>query len=459
MNTRTATRTLRAAFFVFFSLLWAKGIAAEVKYPLKVSENGRYLIDARGTPFLMAGESPQAMMVNCSPEEAAMFFDNRRSHGFNTVWINLLCRKGTGGRADGSMYDGLAPFTAPDDLAMPNEAYFARCEQIMELAAKNDYLVLLDPCETIDHIKLMVDNGPDKCRAFGQYLGKRFKRFDNLIWMSGNDFQSWKDPASDRAALAVARGIRDEDPHHLQTVELNYLASTSRDDPAWEPLIGLSAAYIYYPPYVQILKDYNRRPAKPVFMVESDYEFERDSTPAVLRRIEYWSILSGATGQLYGNAYTWPFSAGWKDKLDTPGAVQFANVKKLFEPRPWHLLVPDQKHQAVTAGYGTFDGSETPGSAYGMTSDYIAAARTPDGRLIMAFLPTRRTVTVDMAQLRYAAFARWFDPSSGAYLAIDGSPLPNTGEHNFIPPGNNADGDGDWVLILETSHPGDADAR
>jgi hypothetical protein len=435
-------------------LLAASAGVAASRYPLRVSDNGRYLVDSDDKPFLIAGESPQAMMVNCSLDDAALFLANRRSHGFNTVWINLLCRKGTGGREDGSTYDGLRPFNTPGDLATPNEAYFLRCGQIMEIAEKDEFLVLLDPCETIDHLKLMVANGPDKCRAFGRYLGGRFKRFDNLIWMSGNDFQSWKEPKNDQAALAVAMGIRDQDQSHLQTVELNYLASTSRDDRAWDELIDLSGAYTYYHPYVQVLKDYNRGPAKPVFMVESDYEFERDSTPAVLRRIEYWSILSGATGQLYGNAFTWPFSAGWKDKLDTPGAVQFAYVKKLFEPRAWHLLVPDQKHEVITAGYGTFDSSETTGSAYGMTSDYVAAARTPDGNLVMAFVPTRRTLTVDMTKLRGPATAQWYDPSSGVYHPVESSPLPNTGPHSFIPPGNNADADGDWVLLLETDPPG-----
>lgn len=429
--------------------------SAETTYPLKVSDNGRYLVDAGGKPFLIAGESPQAMMVNCSTEEASLFFANRRSHGFNTVWINLLCRKGTGGREDGTTYDGLRPFDKQDDLATPNDAYFARCEQIMELAAKDEFLVMLDPCETIDHLKLMVANGPDKCRDFGRYLGKRFKRFDNLIWMSGNDFQSWKDQKNDAAALALARGIRDQDPNHLQTVELNYLASTSRDDPAWDGLVDLSGAYTYYHSYVQVQKDYNRQPAKPVFMVESDYEFERDSTPAVLRRIEYWSILAGGAGQLYGNAYTWPFSNGWKEKLDTPGAVQFAHVKHLFEPRPWQLLVPDQKHEVVTAGYGTFDDSTTPGGVYAMTSDYVTAARTPDGSLVIAFLPTLRPVTLDMTKLHGPAAARWYDPSNGAFKSIEGSPIPNTRQRKFIPPGNNADGDGDWVLVIETDPPAD----
>jgi hypothetical protein len=43
--------------------------------------------------------------------------------------------------------------------------------------------------------------------------------------------------------------------------------------------------------------------------------------------------------------------------------------------------------------------------------------------------------------------ARWFDPSNAAFTAI-GS-FANTGTQTFTPPGNNGDGDGDWVLVLE----------
>jgi hypothetical protein len=422
-------------------------------FPVKIADGGRYLVDQNGAPFLFAGESPQALMVNLTDKEAELFFANRRSHGFNAVWINLLCRKGTGGRADGSTHDGLLPFKTPDDFATPNEAYFARCDGMVRLAQKHGLLVILDPCETIDHLKPMLKNGPEKCREFGRYLGSRYQGFDNLLWMHGNDFQTWKDPVHDAVVLAVARGIKEKDPRHLHTIELNYLVSGSLDDARWAPLIDLCASYTYYPTYAQVLKDYNRDNAKPVVMIESCYEFEQESTPAVLRRQEYWSILSGAAGQLYGNGYTWPFKAGWKDKLDTPGAIQMAYVQALFVPRLWHQLVPDQKHKVVTAGYGTFDGSTTPGNAYVMTSDYVTAARTPDGTLVMAYLPSLRTVTVDMTQLSAPATARWYDPSRGTYSMVKGSPLPNTGQQKFTPPGNNGDGDGDWVLVLETKLP------
>jgi hypothetical protein len=422
-------------------------------FPVKVAKGGRYLVDHEGMPFLIAGESPQGLMVNLTEKDAELFFANRASHGFNAVWINLLCRKGTGGRADGSTHDGLLPFKSSDDLAAPNEDYFARCDRMIRLAEKHGLLVILDPCETIDHLKPLLKNGPEKCQGFGRYLGSRYKDFDNLLWMHGNDFQTWKDPAHDAVVLSVAKGIREKDAHHLHTIELDYLVSGSLDDPRWAPLIDVSASYTYYPTYAQVQKDYNRANAKPVIMIESCYEFEQESTPAVLRRQEYWSILSGAAGQLYGNGYTWPFKPGWKDKLDTPGATQMAHVQALFIPRAWHQLVPDQNHAAVIAGYGTFDATTTQGNVYGMTSDYVTAGRTPDGNLIMAYLPSLRTVTVDMTQLRAPANARWYDPSCGNYIAVEGSPLGNTGKHKFTPPGKNGDGDGDWILVLETKLP------
>ena len=46
-------------------------------YPLKVSANGRYLVDQDDVPFLMVGHSPQALTVNLSEAEAAAFFADR----------------------------------------------------------------------------------------------------------------------------------------------------------------------------------------------------------------------------------------------------------------------------------------------------------------------------------------------------------------------------------------------
>jgi hypothetical protein len=427
--------------------------ASAAAYPVKVGPTGRYLVDQNGRPFLMAGDAPQSLIVNLSETDADFYFADRQAHGFNTVWINLLCDTYTGGRSDGTTYDGIGPFTTAGDLSTPNEAYFARVDDMIRLAAKYGLMVMLDPAETGGWLGVLDSNGVTKDRAYGQYLGNRYKSFDNLVWMSGNDFQSWHTASDDAAASAVALGIKDVDTRHIHTVELDYNTSSSSDDPTWVPIISLDAAYTYYPTYAQVLKSYNRASSFPVFLVEGVYEFESNqqahqSTTATLRRQEYWTNLSGATGQLYGNHYTWTFTSGWKGMLDSPGAMQMPHVRDLLAPRAWYALVPDQAHAVVTAGYGTMTST-----GHVDDSDYVTAARTPDGALVIAYMPTSRTITVDMTRLRGSTRAQFYDPSNGTFSAVAGSPLPNTGSRTFAPPGPNGDGDGDWVLVLEAQTP------
>jgi hypothetical protein len=385
-------------------------------------------------------------MVNVSEKDAELFFANRRSHGFNTAWINLICATYTGGRADGSTTDGLRPFKNGFDFSDPQDAYFARCDHIIQLAANHGMLVMLDPAETGSFLKAMQSNGIEKCREYGRYLGKRYAHFDNLLWFHGNDYND-HNAENDALVTAIALGIKEFDTRHLHTIETEADdgGHTSLDDPRWEPIIGLSGAYSYGPVYVPIFRDYNRKTEHrvPTFMVESSYEFEKLGgaqlgTPRQLRWEEYTSDLSGTTGQMYGNKYTWPFLADWKEKLDTPGAVQMAYVTALFEPRAWYQLVPDQDHALVTQGWGKSG-----------DFSYASAARTPDGKLAIVYVPDKRTITVDLGKLVAPITARWYDPSAGKFQAIPGSPLPGKGTRAFTTPDANADGDADWVLVLE----------
>jgi hypothetical protein len=45
--------------------------------------------------------------------------------------------------------------------------------------------------------------------------------------------------------------------------------------------------------------------------------------------------------------------------------------------------------------------------------------------------------------------ARWYDPSDGTFHAIAGSPFEQGTRRQFLPPGVNAGGHDDWVLLLE----------
>jgi hypothetical protein len=356
-------------------------------------------------------------------------------------------------------YDGIAPFTVTNDISTPNEAYFARVDAMLALAAKCGITMFLDPTETGGWMDILRSNGSTKCYNFGAYLGNRYKNVPNIVWLHGNDFQTWTTTGDNNDILAVANGIASQDSNHLQTLELEFPVSSSLDNAAWASRINLEAAYSYYPPYDQVIRDYSRESFLPVFYIEGVYEFQDYEGgyhgPHELRAQAFWSILSGATGTFYGNANLYPFPTGWASTNwnTTPGITQFKILNDFVASKAWWTLVPDSTHAVVTAGYGTYGRFNADGSGVtwdlGMTSDYATTARSSDGSLVLCYMPTSRQVTVDMTKLSGKATALWFDPVSGAYTAISGSPFANTGTHNFTPPGNNSGGDSDWVLVLE----------
>ena len=453
---------------------------ASPAYPLKASSNNRYLIDQNNVPFLMVGDAPQTLIANLSQVDAETYMANRQRYGINTLWINLFCNYSDGCNKDATTFDGIAPFTIVGDLSTPKPAYFQRADDMIKLAAARGMVVLLDPIETTSSLRVLRANGTAKAFAYGQWLGNRYKNVPNIIWMHGNDFQSWRNVTDDTLVQAVARGIRSTDANHIHTVELNFLTSGSLDDPTWAPLVELDAAYTYFPTYAQVLTEYNRSNFKPVFLVEANYEFEHNlgtdgGSTQNLRRQEYWTMLSGATGQVYGSARTWRLEKGWEAKLDTPGVMQLSYMKDLFISQKWYDLVPDQDHTVVTAGYDALAGyigkfmtyfgdrsiargvlnrvKRFTGFGSITTNTYVTAARTSDGSQAMAYLPSIRTITVDMSKLAALTTARWYDPTNGRYVQVSGSPFANSGDRQFTPPGTNGAGDGDWILVLEASTP------
>ena len=418
-------------------------------FPLKPSANNRYLVDQNNTPFMIVGDSPQAMVGNLSLAQAKHFMDNRVTYGVNALWVNLLCDSYTACNADGTTFDGIAPFTTQGDLSTPNPAYFDRAAQMLDAAAARGMVVLLDPIETGGWLGVLNANGLTKARKYGEFLGKRFKDKPNVIWMSGNDFQSWRIKSQNDLVRAVMRGLVDADANHIQTIELDYLVSASLNDRALRPLLALDAVYTYHPTYAKELSEYKRTNFAPTFMVEANYEFEQNGgtdggTTQNLRRQEWWTAFSGTTGQLYGSAYSWRLDGDWQHNLDTVGIRQFSYVKQLLAPLKWYDLVPDRTHQVLTHGYGKYS-TDDP-----IPDDtYATAARTDDGSLVMAYLPTVRKVTIDMTKLSGSASAAWFDPTNQNEVFIGN--FANTGTQDFTPPGNNHDGDGDWILILDAN--------
>jgi hypothetical protein len=268
----------------------------------------------------------------------------------------------------------------------------------------------------------------NKCWKYGQYVGKRYTRFNNIVWMMGGDRNP--DGVVDEVNSLI-QGIKDYDTHALFAAHA-HPNETTAERYGWGGWLDLNSTYTYQIVHKKLLLDYNRKPVMPFILMETTYEGEHNASAVQIRRQAYWATLCGACGQFLGNRPTWLFDPGWQSAIDAVGSQDMVHLKAFYTSRPWFNLVPDQKHEVLTDGLGEFNGM-----------DYLTAARTADGSTLMAYMPTARTVTIDMSKLSGSKLsAWWFDPGSGD--AQPAGEFQTTGVQQLTPPG-----EGDWCLVID----------
>ena len=174
-----------------------------------------------------------------------------------------------------------------------------------------------------------------------------------------------------------------------------------------------------------------------IFLIEAIYE--SSGTAPMVRQQAYQTVLSGGSGQFMGHGSVWAMlDNNWRWAINSEGARTLTHLRTLLESRSWSDLQPDVSNVLLTGGIGTY-ASRAP------------AAFASDRSYALIYTPSVRTLTVDLSQLAGPKVAaRWYDPTTGAYLAIGGSPIAATGARTFTPSGNNAAGSGDWLLVLES---------
>ncbi|MBM4085600.1 MAG: DUF4038 domain-containing protein, partial [Planctomycetes bacterium] len=452
----------------------ARAAVSDSPFPVRVSANGRHLVDARGQPFLLHGDTAWSLLVQLTKDETEEYLENRRQKGFTAILVQLISKFAT--NPPKNKY-GNAPFTTSGDFSTPNEAYYAHADWVVQKAGEKGILLVLNPCFTgwssngtsskDGFLNEIIANGPTKCRDYGRYVGNRYKNFANIIWQAVGDMMVPRGGPAERNWLEILQGIKEFAPSHHWTAHYDRF-TTALDQPAFAPHMTLDNAYTGNRTYARTLIAYNRTNPKPTFVNEAYYEDTGlptdNGTPALTRAQAYWALLGGATGQTFGSQYVWSFGApphetkDWRTGMDRQPSRAMVHVKALFEGRAWHNLVPDQNHTVVTSGYGTFGVDDLT-----IGGDYVTAARTGDGTLVMAYVPSTetdtRSITVNMARLSGKATARWFNPTTGTYTAINGAPLANSGSREFTTPGDNGTGTNDWVLVLETMRAGDSSSE
>ena len=220
----------------------------------------------------------------------------------------------------------------------------------------------------------VVGTGPEGCRAYGEYLGRRFGRFDNIIWCIGGDWNP--DEPRGTGLDAIAAGIRSTGVNNLFTAHVparRHRGSTpSRAPTGWMSTSPTPTASSTAP----CSHDWRRQPVTPYVLIESTYEGEHNASDLQVRRQAWWSVLCGAVGHCMGNNPIWLFWDGWQAALDLPASVAMARWGAFFRPLPWADLVPDTGLRLVTSGLGESRGL-----------DRVTAALTSDGRVGVAYLP------------------------------------------------------------------------
>ena len=240
---------------------------------------------------------------------------------------------------------------------------------------------------------IMFVNGPVKSKAFGEYIGKRFSKYNNIMWILGGDI----DPFEDRETMdQLALGIKSQAPHHLIT----YHASSSHSSTdVWENASWLDVVmtYTYFrgfnkawnknqPDVYEVnFKEYAKTPVKPFFLGESTYEGEHDAWGSAVqaRKQAYWSVLSGGTGNAYGTPM-WNFPVNWKTFLELPGGNSLQHFFTLFHSRPWYRIVPDSTSKIIVEGQGVY-----------AQNDYAVACSDEKGKFIIAYIPSGRSFKIN----------------------------------------------------------------
>ena len=410
-------------------------------YPLDVGPTGRYLVDRRGEPILVHGDTAWSIIISTDLAGAERYLEDRRRKGVNAVIVNLIERLFAPDPP--RTVDGIEPFTTSGDFATPNDAYFARAEAVLRIAAERGITIFLAPCyqgyknpaypgfenQPEGWYAETLANGVDGLREYGRYVGRRLGHLENIVWVVGGD----RCPGAALEHMrAMQAGITEtEAVPHLVTAHVHPECSAVEEyrGDAW---LTLNQTYTYGIVHRKLLADYNRQPVRPFVLFESSYEGEHNASPLQIRRQAYWALLAGACGQFLGNYPIWYMAPGWEAKLDSQGALDMTRLLALFRPRRWWNLVPDQEHRFVVAGLGEANGL-----------DRCTAATTPDGALAMAYLPDARPITVDLGVLPApSVVARWYDPRTGEWHQAGAHAARFPVE--LEPPAA-----GDWVLVVE----------
>jgi Protein of unknown function (DUF4038)/Putative collagen-binding domain of a collagenase len=421
---------------------------ADTRYPVRVSDNHRYLIDQQGQPFFYLGDTAWELFHRLDRREAEVYLKDRAAKRFTVIQAVILAEHG--GLDVPNVYGDL-PLRSKDPTR-PVEAYFKHVDFVVDRAQELGLVVgMLPTWGSWWHDGQGIFT-PESAESFGEFVGRRYRE-KPIIWILGGDRPIEND--RQRSIIrAMAQGLRKGDgARHLMTFHPPGGRGSSDwflgED--WLALNMIQSGHGYnHANFERIAADYARKPPGPCIDGEPGYEdHPAEFNPKNgylnaddVRKFAYWSLFAGACGHTYGCHDIWQFLAParppitaartpWLTAKDLPGASQMQHARALLESRPVVARIPDQSLLASAPGRG---------------ADHLQATRADDGSYAFIYSPSGRPFTVDLEKLSgHRLRASWYDPRNGKVKAI--GTLLRAGRKEFQPP--SAGSGHDWVLVLD----------
>jgi hypothetical protein len=433
------------------------------KGPPKVDASKRFLVHSDATPFLWLGDTAWELFHRTTREEAELYLETRRKQGFTVIQAVALAE--LDGLRTPNAY-GHRPLvendpTRPDVRPGAQDDYWDHVDFVVRKAEEKGLVIGLLPTWGDKVFKGTWGTGPEvftveSGRAYGRFIGGRYKDRTNVIWVLGGDRPPVTAERDHRDVWrAMAAGIKEAGATQLMTYHPGGASSTSQylHAESWLDFdmiqSGHAAKDIANDDYVTA--DLLRLPAKPTLDGEPRYEDHPvDWNPTKgwmddfdTRQAAYWALFAGAFGHTYGCHDIWQLwqpgrekvawaRTPWKSALELPGAWQMLHLRRLLLSRPFTTRVPDPTFVREGLGSG---------------ADHLGVSRDQEGRFAFVYVPTGRPVAVKLERMSgKQTRASWFNPRTGEAKVIGDYKAED--RPTFQPTGSVGRGN-DWVLVLD----------
>lgn len=405
---------------------------------LRVSADGRRLVDANGTPFFWLGDTGWLISQKTTREEAELYLQTRASQGFTVIQAALVMGEEFLAGTLGPNAYGDQPFRAgnPASPLITPGSDPARSDEY-DFWDHVDYIVARARAHglRLGLVPLFIGYAgpgyryltPDRSAAYGEFLGRRYGSEPHVFWILGGDHTPqeemhrsvWDEMAR---GLTVGAAAVEDYSRTLIGYHINGQLSSSRwfHDAPWLDFNMVQVWGDEPAIYQAVASDYRLTPVKPTGLGEGSYEDSpqyptRPIDPLKVRQQAYWSYFAGGY-HTYGNTNTWSFGSfketttqDWRQALHSPGAESMSVLARIFASLEWWRLVPDFS--------AAVDRGNEPSSV---------TMRSAEGDILLTYISGAGRVTVRRDAVQQTGHAAWIDPRTGARIPIGEVPMGAT---------------------------------